>query len=645
MSAHPYDQDPGLAVVSKRNSNRLPVEMTYPVWTHPAVMDNAYDWQMIRDCALGERTVKERGKEYLMPLDEMNQQEYAAYLDRAVFFNMTGRTVSALTGIVFQRSAQIAGIPAKLEKAFKYPTRNNVTFDSLLKKICRELVTLGRYGVLVDMDMETAGRVGAAPYFVGFSAEHILDWQETVIDSKLVVSEIALRELRETRGPFGVGKTCKAIYRRLVLEWDQRRGDFVYVQYTYEGDNIYDDISKVVPTRIVPNRNGVPFNRIPFAFLGAIDNTPEIDRSPIADIASLNIAHYRSYAQLEHSRFYTAMPVWYAQVPIGNSKRTYRVGSAVVWECAPGEKPGILEMNGHGLNGLVAACEQKEDQISALGGRLMSGQTRSVAESDNSLRLKEGNERSILLNIVFAVSEGMTQMLQTWAYWAGLDNVDKITVELNKEFLTDTLGARELRAVYQMYVDGVVPVTVLHFYLQKAEVIPDWMDVDMFKRLLDDESEFKNNPDAIAKMKGYATAKDRVDANLTKRDLRNSEELTAIQRAKVEADIANAANAVDTTVTPAEPAVDPDNERQREVDVAEAEKQRKAVATEAQKQRDFAAAEADKDRKLEKEKADKARQAAEKTAAAQAKVAAAAAAAKAKPVPAPAGARPAPKVK
>lgn len=643
MSAHPYDNDPGLAVVSKRNSTRLPVELTYPVWTHPQVVENAYDWQLIRDCARGARAVKDRGTDYLPPLDEMTQKEYAAYLDRAVFFNMTGRTVSALTGIVFQRSPQVSNLPKKLEKKFRLPTRNGITFDAFLKKICRELVTLGRFGVLVDMDTDTGNDPNAAPYFTGYSAEHILDWQETVIDGRLVPTEIVLREFREVRGPFGVGKTQKTTYRRLVLEWSEQKSDFIYAQYVYEGDQIYDDMSKVVPVRIVPNRNGVPFNRIPFAFLGAIDNTPEIDRSPIADIADLNIAHYRSYAQLEHSRYYTAMPVWYAQVPLGNQKRTYKVGSAVVWECAPGEKPGILEMNGHGLTGLVAACEQKEDQISALGGRLMSGQTRSVAESDNSLRLKEGNERSILLNIVFSVSEGMTEMLRTWCFWAGQDNVDNIEVELNKEFLTDTLGARELRAVYAMYIDGVIPVTVLHHYLQKAEVIPDWMDVDQFKALLDDESEFKNNPDAIAKMKGYNTAKDRQDVRLARRELRNEEELTEQNRIKVEADAKAKLAALEapeeTVVAAPEAIVDPDNERQREVDSEEYQKDRDFEAEEAEKERQFKAAEAEKERKAKAAQAAEQRKTAEKTAAAQAKVAMQAA--KAKPAPGAPGARPA----
>lgn len=579
MSAHPFDNDPGLPARAGRGiRSRLPVELTYPVWTHPTVLDHAEDWRTIRDCASGERAVKDRGTDYLPKLPEMDGTEYSEYLDRAVFFNMTGRTVGALIGIVFNRSPQVEGIPAKLAKAFKYPTRNNISFEAFVKNACRELITLGRYGVLLDMGEEA--RVDAVPYFVGFAAEHILDWQETVIDGKLVLTEVVLRELREERGAFGAGRKTITVIRRLVLVYNSAKSRFEYHQEVYEGDGTTVDVETTIPRRIIPTRNGVPLDRIPFSFMGSVDNTPQIDRSPVVDIASLNIAHYRSYAQLEHSRFFTAMPVFYAQVPIGNTERTYRIGSSIVWEVGPNEKPGVLEMNGHGLRGLETACTQKEDQISALGGRLMAGASRSTAESDNALKLKEGNERSILLNIVFAASEAFTNLLQQWVWWSGVDNVDKVEVSLNKEFLTDSLGARELRAVYAMYIDGVVPVTVLHFYLQKAEVVPEWMDADQFKNLLDDESEFKNQPDVIAKMKGYNTAKDRVDANLTRRELRISEKT------------------VDQSATNAE--------RQAEL----AREQMEKAAEEAEKQRQEDARQADLDRKAEEKKAEEAAKAA-----------------------------------
>ena len=592
VSAHPYDNDPGL-VKARYTASSFPLEYSYPTWTNPQVIEHIEEWQTIRDCAAGERRIKEKGADYLKPLQLMSQSDYAGFLSRAVFFNMTGRTINALTGIVFNRDPQIKNLPKKLEKAFKAPTKNGISFEAFIKKTCRELITLGRYGVLVDMDKN-----GGDPYFTGYTAEHILDWQEININGRLVPCEVVLREVRQVRADtFGAGRKMIYTIRRLCLEYDKARDRIIYVQYVYTGEESTMDVTTVIPERIVPTRNGVPLNRIPFIPLGAIDNSYEIDRSPIADIAALNISHYRSYAQLEQSRFFTAMPIYYVQTGTGNTQAEYKIGSSVVWEVAVGEKPGILEMNGHGLGGLVIACEQKEDQISALGGRLMSNQSRSTAESDNALKLKEGNERSILLNIVFSVSEGMTWLLQLWAWWAGVDKTDDLAVELNKEFLTDTLGARELRAVYAMYLDGVVPVTVLHHYLQKAEVIPDWMDVEQFKSLLQKEDEFQNQPDVIAKMKGYNTASERQNTLLTRRELRTSEELARQAEVKATEDARLRQELMEA------------QERQAAEDRRKAyedsEKQRKADAEEAEKQRRFQAAEAEKARRQAEKMADK----------------------------------------
>jgi hypothetical protein len=51
--------------------------------------------------------------------------------------------------------------------------------------------------------------------------------------------------------------------------------------------------------------------RIPFRFFNATTNLGDIEKPPILDILTLNLSHYKTYAQLEHGRFYTANPVYY----------------------------------------------------------------------------------------------------------------------------------------------------------------------------------------------------------------------------------------------------------------------------------------------------------------------------------------------
>lgn len=140
---------------------------------------------------------------------------------------------------------------------------------------------------------------------------------------------------------------------------------------------------------------------------------------------------------------------------------------------------------------------------------MMPGTARGSSESDNSLKMKEQNEQTLLLNISDTMDEAFTTVIQWWADWnnASATVVDKITFEVNRDFLLKDIGAREFRAIHQMYSDGVIPVDVVFEYLRKAEVIPDWMDGDEFKRLLEDAKQFPHMVDVLAKMNDYPDAK------------------------------------------------------------------------------------------------------------------------------------------
>lgn len=76
-------------------------------------------WQMVNDAAAGEYAVRDAGDLYLPrpnPTDKSpeNRSRYEAYLQRAVYYNATGRTLSGLTGIAFRRWPEIV-LPAGLD--------------------------------------------------------------------------------------------------------------------------------------------------------------------------------------------------------------------------------------------------------------------------------------------------------------------------------------------------------------------------------------------------------------------------------------------------------------------------------------------------------------------------------------------------
>jgi len=514
----------------------------YPVTTtvhttfvHPELQYWTYTYQAIRAAVIGQIEVKRANERYLPKMEGMTPPEYRAFLERAVFFNMVDRTIRGLMGTLFQRNPDLVGVPDSLDMS--NVSKENQPLMHFVKQVAREVMTMGRYGVLLDMDEDGL----KPPYFAGYIAENITDWTVEEINGRWTVTEVILRELRLARpllNPISLtpaGRKMKrqtqtqtqvfsqdttvtraarrwiASYRVLRLEPDDPdnlSGPRTYRQYYHTSDK-GDASPEGTPYAVyTPLNRGQPFRFIPFVFFGPLDNTPDIQKSPLLDIVDLQFSHYRSYAMLEHGRFYTAMPVYYAPVASGDERGSYTIGPSVVWEVEGNAKPGILEFTGNGLKSLENALSDKEQQIEALGGRLVSSERVSTGQSNNMLKTKEANEQAMLLNMANVLDTGFTGLLRWWAQWQDVSPSDAANIDFqtNKDFLLQNIGAREFRAIQMMYEAGLIPIDVVYDYLRRAEVVPDWMPLDQFKAMLDDPESFPNMADILARQRGAPSA-------------------------------------------------------------------------------------------------------------------------------------------
>lgn len=474
---------------------------------HPDYTYWAPHWETIRDAEVGEIEVKRKGEKYLPRQSTHDINQYKSYLRRAVFYNMTSRTLNALYGTVFRRAPKVMGLTGKLQESSKKITKEGMSLHLMTKTVVKEVLAVGRYGMLVDADPDGKGD----PYIACYTAENILDWEMAEINGRWQLSKITLREIYYDRvgGHFSQYQ-YNTRFRILTLEEDSD-GSFVYSQFVYEDTDHKAAIpdTEVVPDKIVtPTVRGETLDYIPFMIVGPFTNYPDIQKPPMMDIVSLNFAHYMSYAQLEQALFYTGSPIFVVQQEDGSDQGDYQVGPDTVWILSDKEEAKLLEFNGRGLQHLENALRNKEAQIASIGGRMMPGSARGASESDNSLLMQERNEQTLLLNLADTVDEGVTQVLMWWADWnnASQSTIVKISFEVNRDFLVKDAGAREFRAIHQMYADGVLPVEVVYDYLRKADVIPEWMDEAQYVSLLQDSKQFPNMVDVLARMKNFPDA-------------------------------------------------------------------------------------------------------------------------------------------
>jgi hypothetical protein len=178
-----------------------------------------------------------------------------------------------------------------------------------------------------------------------------------------------------------------------------------------------------------------------------------------------------------------------------------------------GNKPGILEFTGKGLSELTKALTDKESQIAAIGGRLLASQSSKGSESPNQTAMRTANEYSLLLNVIQACDVGMTLVLRYWMAFLDvpLNESFNFQFRINTDFLSPSIGAREMRAIQLMYEAGLVPVDVLYDYMRKADVIPPTISLEDFKVQLDDPDSFIGQPDVLAMRRGYASRQQELD--------------------------------------------------------------------------------------------------------------------------------------
>lgn len=256
--------------------------------------------------------------------------------------------------------------------------------------------------------------------------------------------------------------------------------DGIYRQRYYpEGDLQGQNYQEYVPLK-----QGAPLNYIPFYFLGPSDFAPDIEKPPILDIALMNLSHYRSYADLESGRCYTAMPVWTVTSAGGaDDDAQFKLGPNTVWQLGQGDKAELVEFRGSGLQYLENALNSKEQQIKALGGKLGQANKGMAAESAESVISRERGEASLLQSVISIMSSGMTILMNELASWVG-EKQPNIKIRFTTEALDMYMSAREIRAIQSLWESGMLPIEVIYAVFRDANILPPTMGINEFREAL-----------------------------------------------------------------------------------------------------------------------------------------------------------------
>ena len=156
-------------------------------------------YDIIDDCIAGSVRIKaKRGKYLPRPNahDESkeNEERYNAYLTRAVFYGVTGRTLEGFMGELFSKNVVIL-TPPELETLVDDANGEGVGLEQLAKIACRAVLSKGRGGLFVDYP-DTGGQQtaeqkivnGFRPVMQFYEARNIINWGTKKIGALTVPS-------------------------------------------------------------------------------------------------------------------------------------------------------------------------------------------------------------------------------------------------------------------------------------------------------------------------------------------------------------------------------------------------------------------------------------------------------------------------
>jgi hypothetical protein len=428
-------------------------------------------YELIRDCIAGETVVKEQRTKYLpMPnahdKSPENQERYRAYLLRAVFYNVTRRTVMGLIGQVFGQDPAVK-LPAALDPMIADATGTGTSLNQLAEISLGHNIAYSRSGVFVDFpDTSPQGGASAAqveageirPTMYAYSPMEIINWRVIERGAKEVLALVVLLEGFPISDD---GFEIKNAPQFRVLKLDAA-GNYVQEIWKEPQPGKWDGLSvpkkgdfRLSETITPTGPDGKPIKEIPFWFIGAQNNDINPDNPNMYDMASLNIAHYRNSADYEESCYVVGQPT-----PVATGLTEEWVKNVLKGQLAFGSRGGIPLPTGATAELLQAeantmikeAMDTKERQMTALGAKLV--EQKEVQRTATEASQDKAAENSVLTSCANNVSAAYRSAL-TYAAWL-MGAAGEIEYALNIDFEIAALTPEQVKMAIEAWQKGAI---------------------------------------------------------------------------------------------------------------------------------------------------------------------------------------------
>lgn len=432
------------------------------------------DWLMMRDVEAGARIVKDKGETYLTkPLGFTTQGDggevmYTAYRDRAQVPDIMPPTLAGMVGVIHRVDAQIEGLEEgkPLNSFWEKCSRDGLTLEAFHRRITTEILLTGRYSIFVDVAQD--GEADALPYFVGYTAERLINWSDDA-RNLFVLDESTKEQGTEDSDEFAWNDVKK--YRVLRLQ------DGVYSVQTYENTDPKEQVDPQV-------RGGEALKEIPFVVANGRELSMAIDQPPLIGVANATLAIYRLDADYRHQLYSSGQETLFISGQTDDLPRV--VGAGVIIGLPPQSTAAYVGPSGSGMAAHRIAIMDERQAAVAAGVRLFDTQGRS-AESGDALRLRASAQTATLTTIAQSSAAALEKALRFAAQFVGQDPKE-VVVKPNLKFVETTMTPREAADLVTVWQSGAISKQTLYEDLQRGEIASQERTFEEEQDLIDQEA-------------------------------------------------------------------------------------------------------------------------------------------------------------